>query len=86
MDNWKSISLDMTGYQTFVTEWGLGRVRAQENKMLIPTSDNAVGPAPPNVPPARRRVMDPRKVFPINHRYVVAKVRKIEEFMEQPGS
>ena len=62
--NWR-IPLDTTGYQTFVTEWGLGRVRAQENKMLIPTSDNDVGPAPPNVPPARRRVMDPRKVFPI---------------------
>ena len=77
----RRIPLDTIGYQAFVTEWGLGRVRAQENEMLIPTSDDAMGPAPPHVPPARRRVMDPGKVFPIYHRYVVTKVRKIKEFM-----
>jgi hypothetical protein len=49
--------------------------------MLVPTSDDTIGPAPPDVPPARRRVMDPGKVFPIYHRYVVTKVRKIKEFM-----
>ena len=39
--------MDTMGYQTLVTEWGLGRVRAQEGETL----DNAEDPGPPDAAP-----------------------------------
>ena len=78
----RGIPLDTVGYQTVVTEWGLGRVRNRENETLIPTSDDAISPAPPEVLPTRRKGIDPGRVFPVYHRRIVAKVRKIEEYME----
>ena len=39
--------MDTMVYQTLVTEWGLGRVRAQEGETL----DNAEDPGPPDAAP-----------------------------------
>ena len=37
----RKIPLDTTGYQTFTTEWGIGRVRTMEGKALIQTLSQA---------------------------------------------
>ena len=59
---WK-IPLDTVGYQTFVTEWGLGRVRTLDGEALLQTLDRAVDPTPPDVPPGvnRREELEERK-------------------------
>ena len=67
--------MDIRGYQTLDTGWGLGRIRAQEGRNL----DSAVDPVPPDS--TDLGIYD--KKFPVHQGRGEVSTQTVEDFVER---